>query len=80
MFSIIGFVWTIVIGAVVGGLARLLLRGQQSISLLWTTVLGIVGAFIGVVVTSGIDWIRWGLSIVAAMIAISIYLRLTGKK
>ena len=88
MFSIIGFVWTIVIGAVVGGLARLLLRGQQNISLLWTTVLGIVGAFIGdaaarclgVVVTSGIDWIRWGLSIVAAMIAISIYLRLTGKK
>ncbi|WP_108832317.1 GlsB/YeaQ/YmgE family stress response membrane protein [Actinomyces sp. Marseille-P3109] len=88
MFSIIGFVWTIVIGAVVGCLARLLLRGQQNISLLWTTVLGIVGAFIGdaaarslgVVATSGIDWIRWGLSIVAAMIAISIYLRLTGKK
>lgn len=88
MFSIIGFVWTIVIGAIIGALARLLLREQQNISLLWTTVLGIVGAFIGdsaarslgVAVTPGIDWIRWGLSIVAAMIAISIYVRLTGKK
>ena len=88
MFSIIGFVWTIVIGAIIGALARLLLREQQNISLLWTTVLGIVGAFIGdsaarslgVAVTPGIGWIRWGLSIVAAMIAISIYVRLTVKK
>ena len=88
MFNILALAGMIVPGAIVGGLALLLLRGKQNISLLWTIVLGMVGAivgrivagFFGVAVTPGIDWIRWGLSIVAAMIAISIYLRLTGKK
>lgn len=88
MFSILSFAGMIVTGAVVGGLALLLLRGKQNISLLWTIVLGMVGAFVGsvvagffgVAVTPGIDWIRWGLSIVAAMIAISVYLAVTGRK
>jgi membrane protein len=50
--------------------------------------LGAVGAFVGgwvagllgVAETSGIDWIRWILSIIAAMAAISIYLGVTHKK
>ena len=64
MLSIIGM---IIAGAIIGALARLIMRGEQNISVLWTIVLGAVGAligstvagFFGVAQTAGIDWIRW---------------------
>ena len=85
MLSIIGM---IIAGAIIGALARLIMRGEQNISVLWTIVLGAVGAligstvagFFGVAQTAGVDWIRWALSIVAANVAISIYLGITGRK
>ena len=85
MLSIIGMIIT---GAIIGALARLIMRGEQNISVLWTIVLGAVGALIGGAVaslfgvahTDGIDWIRWGLSLVAAIVAISVYLAVTGRK
>lgn len=85
MLSLIGMVIT---GAVLGALARLIMRGEQSISILWTIILGAVGAliggtiasFFGVADTSGIDWIRWALSLVAAIGTISVYLKLAGRK
>ena len=77
-----------IIAGAIGALARLFMKGQQNISILWTVILGAVGAFVGgwvagllgVAETSGIDWIRWILSIIAAMAAISIYLGVTHKK
>ena len=85
MLSIIGM---IIAGAIIGALARLIMRGEQNISVLWTIVLGAVGAligstvagFFGVAQTAGIDWIHWALSIIAAIVAISIYLSVTGRK
>lgn len=82
------FVGMIIVGAVLGALARLVMRGNQNISILWTIVLGAVGAlvggavasFFGVAHTGGVDWIRWGLSLVAAIISISVYLSITGRK
>ena len=78
----------IIAGAIIGALARLFMKGQQNISILWTVILGAVGAFVGgwvagllgVAETSGIDWIRWALSVLAAMLAISVYLGVTGRK
>ena len=75
----------VVVGAVVGALARLLLRGDQQISILWTIVLGAVGAIlgawlaglIGVAVTISLGLIRWIFSVVAAMILINIYITAT---
>lgn len=60
----------------------------ENISILWTILLGAVGALIGGAVasffdvahTDGIDWIRWALSLVAAIVSISIYLSVTGRK
>jgi len=43
MLSIIGM---IIAGAIIGALARLIMRGEQNISVLWTIVLGAVGALI----------------------------------
>ena len=82
------FIGTIITGAIIGALARFFMRGRQNISILWTIICGAVGAAIGtwaatqlgVADTSGIDWIRWILSIIAAMVAISIYLSVTHKK
>ncbi len=78
----------IVFGGVIGALARLFMKGDQNLSVLWTIVLGAVGAFLGgwvsgllgVADTPGIDWIRWILSIICAMGAISVFLAVTRKK
>ena len=40
----------IVIGAIIGALARLVMPGRQSIGVLMTIALGIVGAFLGAMV------------------------------
>lgn len=75
----------VVVGAVVGALARLFLKGDQRISILWTIVLGAVGAvlgawlagLIGVAVTISLGLIRWIFSVVAAMILINVYIAAT---
>lgn len=85
MGTIIG---TIITGAIIGALARFFMRGRQNISILWTIICGAVGAAVGnwaavqlgVAATAGIDWMRWILSVFAAMLTISLYLGMTGKK
>ena len=85
MGTIIG---TIITGAIIGALARFFMRGRQNISILWTIICGAVGAAIGnwaavqlgVAATAGIDWMRWILSVFAAMLTISLYLGMTGRK
>lgn len=72
----------IIVGGIVGALARLFLKGNQQISIMWTVVLGAGGAAIGawlaglfgVASTAGIDWIRWIFSVVAAMILINVFI------
>ena len=85
---LLSFIGMIIAGAIIGALARLIMRGEQNISVLWTIVLGAVGALVGgaiasvfgVAHTNGFDWIRWALSLVAAIVAISVYLGVTGRK
>lgn len=83
--SIIG---TIIFGAVIGALARLVLPGKQDISIVATVLIGIVGALIGYFVwgaigggeTGGIDWIRWIISIVVAAVLVALYAGTAGRK
>jgi len=86
MFEIIG---TIIFGAVIGVLARLVLPGKQNISTLMTILLGVAGALIGYFVwglisdqgnTAGIDWIRWFISIAAAALLVVGYISVTGRE
>lgn len=77
MFQII---WILIIGLVLGGLARLILRGPQAIPLWLTVVLGALGALLGNAVagwirvrhTSGIDWIRHILQIGFAVLLVAV--------
>lgn len=80
---------TIIFGAVIGVLARLVLPGRQNISAIVTVILGILGALIGYWLwglvsdrgdTPGIDWIRWFISIAAAAILVVAYGSITGRK
>ncbi|EME21926.1 MULTISPECIES: GlsB/YeaQ/YmgE family stress response membrane protein [Rhodococcus] len=86
MGQIIG---TIIFGAVIGILARLVLPGKQQYGMIITVVLGVAGALIGYWVweglldkgnTNGIDWIRWIISIAAAAVLSLGYAAVTGKK
>ena len=79
----------IVTGAVIGALARLFKRGEQPIGILWTIILGALGAGIGgwlvgqfgyTNANGGGQWIQWSVSIIVAMILIGIYMGATGKK
>ncbi|MFC9515909.1 GlsB/YeaQ/YmgE family stress response membrane protein [Nocardiaceae bacterium NPDC056970] len=73
MGEIIG---TIIFGAVIGVLARLVLPGKQPMGWIITVVIGIAGALIGYWLwgalggtdTPGIDWWRWVISIIAAAV------------
>ncbi len=75
----------IIFGAIIGALARFFMKGNQNIGMLWTIILGALGALVGywlaglmgVAETSGIDWIRWIVSIICAMVFIGIYLGAT---
>jgi uncharacterized membrane protein YeaQ/YmgE (transglycosylase-associated protein family) len=86
MGAVIGI---IIFGAVIGFLARLVLPGKQDISVLVTIILGILGALAGYYIwgaisdkgdTSGIDWIRWIISIIVAAVLVVIYGMVTGRK
>ena len=79
--SIIGY---IVVGAIVGVLARFLVPGDDPMGIIGTILLGIVGAVIGGWLagevfkdTSGVDWIA---SIVVAVILVLGYRAIAGNR
>ncbi|MEV4319913.1 GlsB/YeaQ/YmgE family stress response membrane protein [Actinocrispum sp. NPDC049592] len=83
--SIIG---AIVIGLIIGALARLILPGKQNIPIWLTIVVGIVAAFIGSLIarwlgvqdTAGIDWIEILLQVGAAVVLVGIVGGLYGSR
>ena len=79
--TITGIITAIIIGAIIGALARLILPGKQNIPIWLTIVVGIVAAFIGTAiaravgiptVTSGIDWLELLVQLVVAVIGVAV--------
>ncbi len=73
--TVTGIISAIVVGAVIGALARLVVPGKQSIGILVTILLGIVGAFIGgfigaAITSSFIIIFLCQLAVAAALVAI----------
>ena len=79
--SIIG---TIIIGLVVGAIAKLLMPGRDPGGCIITILLGIAGAFVGTWVGRvfwGPNYVAgWILSIIGAMILLLIYRLIAGKR
>jgi uncharacterized membrane protein YeaQ/YmgE (transglycosylase-associated protein family) len=78
--SILGY---IVVGLIVGVLARFLLPGDDPMGLIGTIVVGIIGAVVGGWAagaifqdTSGVDWIA---SIVAAIVLLLVWRAVAGR-
>ncbi|MFP7696395.1 GlsB/YeaQ/YmgE family stress response membrane protein [Trueperella sp. LYQ143] len=85
MGNIIG---TIIFGGIIGFLARFLRKDAKNVSVIATVVLGVCGVAIANLIlglfhysanTPGIDWWRWIISTIAAMVVIGVYLGMTGK-
>ena len=78
----------IIAGAIIGALAKLVMPGKQAGGIIITIILGIIGVIIGyylaaalgVEATNGIDWLRWIISIIVAVVLIAIYGAVTGRR
>ncbi len=80
--GIMGLVWTIVVGFIVGLLARFFYPGAIDLGFWMTTLLGVAGSIVGGVISSLI-WrspdgrfhpAGWIMSIIGAIIVLWIYL------
>lgn len=79
-----GIIGTIVVGAIIGVLARILMKGDQNLGVIWTVILGAGGAALGWWLVEGpmgsdSTILKWIVSIVIAILLISAYLGITNK-
>ncbi|EFE70320.1 MULTISPECIES: GlsB/YeaQ/YmgE family stress response membrane protein [Streptomyces] len=73
-----GWLWAIIVGFVLGLIAKAVIPGKQHIPLWLSTICGIVGALVGnaiargfgVAATPGIDWSRHIFQVVAAVVIV----------
>lgn len=82
MFSIIG---TIIVGFIVGLIARAIKPGDDKLGFIMTTILGVAGAFIASFVGQKMGWYvagapaGWIASVVGAIVLLVIYSLAKGK-
>jgi uncharacterized membrane protein YeaQ/YmgE (transglycosylase-associated protein family) len=78
----------IIVGALIGVVARLVMPGRQRIGMIMTVLVGAVGGLIGSAVASafgyhnangGVAWIPFFVGVVAAVILIALYEAVTGR-
>lgn len=76
-FSAQSIIWTLVIGLVVGAIAKLLMPGKDPGGCIITILLGIAGSFVGTYLGRlfmGPNYIaHWIMSIIGAMILLFLY-------
>lgn len=72
-------IWTIIIGFLVGLVARAVLPGRQSLGIIWTTLLGIVGSLVATYAGQAMGWYTAGTtagflaSVIGAVIVLALY-------
>jgi len=84
--DITGVITALVIGIIIGALARLVLPGRQNIGFLLTLLVGVLGALLGtfvaglldVAVTGGVDWIEIAMQIAFAAVGVILVDRVRG--
>jgi uncharacterized membrane protein YeaQ/YmgE (transglycosylase-associated protein family) len=79
----------LIVGAVIGLVARLVMPGRQDIGTLTTVLIGAVGGLIGSAVASqfgyhnangGVAWIPFFIGVAAAVVLIAIYESVMGRR
>ena len=82
----LSILWTIVIGFVVGLVARAIKPGNDKLSLLWTMLLGVGGSLLAKYVGQGLGWYDEGepasfiASVLFAIVLLVIYIAVRKKK
>lgn len=74
------WLWAIVLGLILGALARAILPGKQAIPIWLTIIFGVLGSLLGNAVagwvgvdnTDGIDWIRHLLQLAGAVLIVAL--------
>lgn len=85
-----GVIWQLIVGLIVGVLARLLLPGKEAfpegaLGWLLTAILGILGAWLGGFIASSL-WggagytVGWVMSIIGAIILLLLFRLIMGRK
>jgi uncharacterized membrane protein YeaQ/YmgE (transglycosylase-associated protein family) len=80
-----GIVWTILVGLVVGVIAKFLHPGKDNMGFITTVLLGIGGSFVAGMIGQALGWYRAGegagfvASVVVAIVLLVIYGRLRDK-
>ena len=78
--------WTLLIGLIVGGIAKLLMPGRDPGGCIITILLGVAGAFIAGYLGRLVGWYQPGepagfiASVIGAMILLLIYRLIAGKR
>jgi uncharacterized membrane protein YeaQ/YmgE (transglycosylase-associated protein family) len=78
-----GILWMIIIGFVVGLIARALMPGRDAAGFIMTVLLGIAGSFIAGFLGQALGWYRTGepagfiASVIGAMLLLFIYRQVT---
>ncbi|HXE37281.1 MAG TPA: GlsB/YeaQ/YmgE family stress response membrane protein [Azonexus sp.] len=79
-----GIVWTIVLGFVIGVIAKLLHPGRDNMGFIATILLGIAGSFLAGVIGQYMGWYQAGqgagfiASVIVAILLLAIYGRVRG--
>jgi uncharacterized membrane protein YeaQ/YmgE (transglycosylase-associated protein family) len=80
-----GIIWTIVLGFVIGVIAKLIVPGKQNMGFIMTIILGIAGSFLAGIIGQAIGWYRAGegsgfiASVIVAIILVVIYGKIKSK-
>ena len=80
------YVWMAIVGFVVGLVARAILPGTQSLGILLTAVLGIVGSYVAGFIGQALGWYRAGEgagfigSVIGAIVVLFVYTKLVAAK
>jgi uncharacterized membrane protein YeaQ/YmgE (transglycosylase-associated protein family) len=80
-----GIIWTIVLGFVIGLIAKLVVPGKENMGFIMTMLLGIAGSFLAGIIGQAIGWYKAGqgagfiASVIVAIILVVIYGKIKGK-
>jgi len=81
-----GIIVTIIVGFIVGLIARAIKPGNDKLGIIMTTLLGIAGAFLARYVGMAMGWYRegdpagWIASVIGAVVLLVLYSLLVGRR
>ena len=81
-----GIIWTIVLGFVIGLIAKFIHPGKENMGFIMTILLGIAGSFLAGIIGQAIGWYKAGegagfiASVIVAILILVIYGKIKSKR